>query len=146
MTDFFYIASRFLITSRPYAIAGVAGFHRGSKPSVTGFSQPERRLKPAPHKNVGHSRIDHGSRRPRDTSRHLDDGTGGKSRARRTRAVAQASSSIRRDHLLLNQHRKCLIPFDVVLKVVSHVSTARSIALFMQTLSSEAPYRPKITS
>jgi len=73
----------------------------------------------------------------------LDHGTGAKSRARRTtgRAVTQASSSIRRDLLLLNQHRKCLISFDVVLKMISYVSTARSIAPFMQTLFSEAPHR-----
>lgn len=126
----------------------MAGFHRGAKPPVTGtgFSQIERRLKPAPHKNVG---IDHGSRRPRDTNssrRVLDHGTGAKGRARRTRAVTQAPSSIRRDLLLLNQHRKCLISFDVVLTMVSYVSTARSIALFMQKLSSEAPHRIDITS
>jgi hypothetical protein len=101
----------------------VAGFHRGAKPA-TGFSQPERRLKPAPHKNVGDYRIDHGSRKPRDTnpsSRLRDHGAGTKSQARRTRAITQASSSIRRDLLLPNQHRKCLISFDVVLKMVSYV-------------------------
>jgi len=129
----------------------VAGFYRGAKPpaSVTGFSQLERRLKPTPHKNVG---IGHGSGRPRDMnrlSRRRDHGTGAKSRARQTRAVTavtQASSSIRRDLLLPNQHRKCLISFDVVLKVISYVSTARSIALFMQNLFSEAPHRINITS
>jgi hypothetical protein len=80
------------------------------------------------------------------SSRLLDHGTGAKSRARRTRAVTQASSSIRRDLLLPNQHRKCLISFDVVLEMVSYVSTARSIARSMQTLFSEAPHRTNITS
>ena len=80
------------------------------------------------------------------SSRLLDHGKGAKSRARRTRAVTQASSSIRRDLLLLNQHRKYLISFDIVLKMVSHVSIARSIALFTQTLFSETPHRINITS
>ena len=126
----------------------MAGFHHGVKPPVTGFSQLERRLKPAPQKSVNDSRIDHVSGRPRDMnlSGRLVDGTAAKSRARRTRSVTQASSSVRRDILLLNQHRKCLISFNIVLKMVSYVSTARSIAPFMQTLFSGALHRTKITS
>lgn len=53
-----------LITSRPYAIAGVAGFHRGAKLPVYGASQPARRNKPPPHKNVGGPRSHHLSKRP----------------------------------------------------------------------------------
>lgn len=114
----FRIAPRPLITSHPYAIAGVAGFHpgfhRGAKPPVIGSSQLERRLKPVPHKNVGGSRIDRGPKIPRDmnpSGRLLDSTAAKKSRARRIKAVTQASSIMKRD-LLLNQHRKCLIPFQ----------------------------------
>ena len=101
-----------MITSRPYAIAGVAGFHRGAKPPAIGLSQLERRLKPVPHKNVGGSRIDHDLKIPRDgnPSGRLLDGTATKSRARRTKAVTQPSSNVKRS-LLLNQHQKCLISF-----------------------------------
>jgi hypothetical protein len=124
----------------------VTGFHRGAKPPVTGFSQLERRLKPAPHKNVG---INHSSRKPRDTNsskRLLDHGTGAKSRARRTRAVAQASSSTRRDLLLLNQHRKCLVSFDVVLTMVSCKYSQVNSALYAKIIfggtSSNKHYKP----
>jgi hypothetical protein len=122
----------------------VAGFRRGAKPPLTGFSQLERRLKPTPHKNVGDPRhgVDHGPRRPRDinsSGRRLD-GTAASSRARRIRAVTQASTSMGRDLLLLNRHRKCLISFDIVLKMVSYAITARLIALSTQTLFSGALY------
>lgn len=110
-----------LITSRPYRIAGVAGFHRGIKLPVTGSARPERKLKPIPHKNVGGSRIDHGLNMSRDTNasgRHLD-GTATKSLDRRTRAVAQVTSSRKHD-LLVNQPRQCVIaPYAFLLKVVS---------------------------
>jgi hypothetical protein len=98
----------------------VAGFHRGTKPPVSGFSRPERRLKPVAHKNVGGIRIDHGPKTPRDTNasgRRLD-GIATKSLARRTRAVAQVTSS-RKRLFLMNQHRKCIITPDIVLKMVS---------------------------
>ena len=109
-----------MITSRPYRIAGVAGFHGGMKPPGTGLSRPERRLKPIPHKNVGSSRIDHDLNMRRDTNasgRHLDS-TATKSLARRTRAVAQVTTG-RKHNLLVNQRGKWVIAPDVLLKVVS---------------------------
>ena len=113
-----------LITSRPYSIAGVTGFHRGIKPTVTGFSQPERRLKPVPHKNVGASRINNDPKVPKDANAsgrgrgRIPGGTATKSSARRTRAVAQVASS-RKRHLLTDQHRKYFIASDILLKTVS---------------------------
>ncbi|KAH9990944.1 hypothetical protein BJV74DRAFT_836416 [Russula compacta] len=98
-------APRPFITSQGYEIAGVAGFHRGAKPPVTGSSRVrvERRIKPVPHKNVGESRIAHGLKMARDAGRLLD-GTAAKSLARRTKAITQVTSSRKRD-LLSNQHR-----------------------------------------
>ncbi|KAN0111730.1 hypothetical protein V8E52_008291 [Russula decolorans] len=143
-------ASRLVITSRPYAIAGVAGFHRGAKPPATGLSQlqVERRLKPAPHKNVGDSRTDHGSRRPRDmtsSSRRLDHGSGTKSRARRTtgRAVTQASSSIRRDLLLPNQHRNQVNSALYANIVFGGNSSNKNYKLVTQSSSDEENTTPK---
>ena len=116
----FCTAPPVLITSRPYSIAGVAGFYRGTKPTVTGFSQPERRLKPVPHKNVGASRINNDPKMPKDAnaSGRIPDGTAAKSSARRTRAVAQVASS-RKRYLLTNQHRKYFVASDILLKMVS---------------------------
>ena len=109
-----------LITSRPYRIAGVTGFHRGIKLPVTGLARPERKLKPTPHKNVGGPSIDHGLNLPSDTNasgRHLN-GTATRGLARRTSAVAQVTSS-RKHNLLVNQRRMCVITPDISsLKVV----------------------------
>jgi hypothetical protein len=113
-----------LITSRPYSIAGVTGFHRGTKPTVTGFSQPERRLKPVTHKNVGASRINNDPKVPKDANAsgrgrgRIPDGIATKSSARRTRAVAQVASS-RKRHLLTNQHRKYFVASAILLKTDS---------------------------
>ncbi|KAF8273700.1 hypothetical protein EI94DRAFT_1782910 [Lactarius quietus] len=92
-----------LITSRPYAIAGVAGFHRGAKLPVYGPSQPVRRNKPPPQKNVGGSRS---SKRPGgfSVSSQLRSGPA-KSLARRSGAATHMSSSRKRDLRLLNQQR-----------------------------------------
>lgn len=119
-TFLFCTAPPVLITSRPYSIAGVAGFHRGTKQTVIGFSQPERRLKPIAHKNVGAFRTNNDPKMPKDTnaSGRIPDGTAAKSSARRTRAVAQVTSS-RKRYLLMNQHRRYFFAFDIVLKMVS---------------------------
>lgn len=115
----FCTAPPVLITSRPYSIAGVTGFHRGTKPTVTGFSQPERRIKPVPHKNISASRMHIDPKMPKDAnaSVRIPDGTTTKSSARRTRAVAQVASS-RKRYLLMNEHRKYFVSPDVVLKMV----------------------------
>ncbi|KAI0264680.1 hypothetical protein BC834DRAFT_250486 [Gloeopeniophorella convolvens] len=52
-------AQRPLITSRPYAIAGVVGFHRGAKPRTTESPvQAVRRRKPAARKHTADSEHD----------------------------------------------------------------------------------------
>jgi hypothetical protein len=96
-----------LITSRPYAIAGVAGFHRGAKLPVYGASQPVRRNKPPPQKNVGGSRS---SKRPGSfsVSNQLRSGPS-KGLARRSGAATHMSSGRKRDMRLLNQQKKCFI-------------------------------------
>lgn len=118
----FCTAPPVLITSRPYSIAGVAGFHHGTKPTVTGFSQPERRLKPIAHKNVGAFCINNGPKMRKDpnASGRIPDasGTTVKSSARRTRAVAQVTSN-RKRYLLMNQHRRYFVFSYIILKVVS---------------------------
>jgi hypothetical protein len=93
----------------------VAGFQLGAKHPVLGFSQPERRLKPVPHKNVGGSGVDHGLNITRDahTPGRFQNGTA-KNPARWTRGTARMTSSRKRD-LLPNDHRKCLITFGIVL-------------------------------
>lgn len=90
-----------LITSRPYAIAGVAGFHRGAKLPVYGASQPVRQKKPPPHKNVGGSRS---SKKPGEFSVSSRSGLA-KGLARRSGAAAHMSSNRKRDLRLLNQQR-----------------------------------------
>jgi len=119
-------ASRLLITSRPYSIAGVTGFHNGAKPPIAGFSQLERRLKPIPHKNVGSSRIGYPKiSRDMNALRRPVGGTAAKNLARRIKAVTQVRLSRNRD-CLLNQHRKCFTAFNSALKVVSYVTRHQS--------------------
>ncbi|KAH9174658.1 hypothetical protein EDB89DRAFT_457071 [Lactarius sanguifluus] len=103
---------RHLITSRPYSIAGVAGFHRGAKLPVYGASQPVRRNKPPPRKSAGGPRLHHLSKKSGGfpVSNQPRNGTA-KGLARRSGAATRMTSSRKRDLRLLDQQRKCLTVF-----------------------------------
>ncbi|KAH9161399.1 hypothetical protein EDB89DRAFT_733538 [Lactarius sanguifluus] len=97
---------RHLITSRPYSIAGVAGFHRGAKLPVYGASQPVRRNKPPPRKSAGGPRLHHLSKKSGGfpVSNQPRNGTA-KGLARRSGAATRMTSSRKRDLRLLDQQR-----------------------------------------
>lgn len=77
------------------------------------------------------------------SSRLLDHGTGVKSRARRTRAVTQAPSSINRDLLLLNQHRNQVNSALYAKIVFGGTSSNRHHKLVTQSSSDEEKTTPK---